>query len=100
MSKVGKVLGNVLLVNDAIQTWKSLTKTYKSIQYRNINGVIEHGLDTFMGVVGVTPYVGPFISLYWSVGGKELHQLYTEKVILEHMKNGINPGLPVYQPFK
>ena len=100
VSKVGKVLGKVLFVSDVIQTYSAYSRTYEAIQSGNVKRTVEQGLDAVMGTAGFTPYIGPFISLYWSVGGKELHQLYTDKVILEHMKNGINPGLPVYQPFK
>ena len=46
------------------------------------------------------PYAGPVISLYWSLGGKQLHKSYVEKVIYKQMEMGMNPGLPALQPFK
>ena len=53
-----------------------------------------------MGVIGFVPDVGTGISLYWSFGGKDLHYMYVERVLIPQVKMGINPGLPVYQPFK
>ena len=77
--------------------------------YPSINGLItantrdkrlEHGLDAFMYSMGFMPYAGPVISLYWSLGGKQLHKSYVEKVIYKQMEMGMNPGLPALQPFK
>ena len=100
VAKVGKVFNKVLLANDVLQTYQSFDKTIKSIQNKNLEGVAINGYDLFMNVAGFTPYVGPIISLYWSIGGKELQQLYTETIIMNQVRTGINPGLPTFQPFK
>lgn len=65
-----------------------------------MKGAAEKGMDAFINTVGFTPIVGPIISLYWSIGGKELQQLYTETIIMNQVRTGINPGLPTFQPFK
>ena len=100
VAKVGKVLGNILSVSDLIQLVPITIKTAESLY--NVN-VIESAVninDLFMNGVGPFSLPGAIVSLYWSIGGKELQQLYTEKIIMEQLKYGINPGLPTFQPYK
>ena len=73
---------------------------FQFMQASTLEGKVEHGLDFFMGAIGFVPDIGIGISLYWSFGGKELHYMYVERVLIPQVKMGINPGLPVYQPFK
>ena len=56
-------------------------------------------LDLLVGTAGFTPYVGPWISLYWSLGGKKLHYKYLEEVIMPQYEMGIL-GYPSTMPFK
>ena len=41
----------------------------------------------------------PFISLYWGLGGKQLHKMWVNEVVLPQYKMG-NLGLPATMPFK
>ena len=70
------------------------------IKVSTLEGKIEHGLDVFMGGMGFVPVAEIGISLYWSLGGKKLHYMYVNKVLIPQIQMGINPGLCVYQPFK
>ena len=67
---------------------------------KTLNEQLEHGLDIIVEGLGFVPIVGSGISLYWTLGGKRLHYMYLNKVIIPQVKTGINPGLPEYQPFK
>ena len=62
--------------------------------------IAPDGLDVFMGGMSFVPVAGIGISLYWSLGGKKLHYMYVNKVLIPQIQMGINPGLCVYQPFK
>ena len=73
---------------------------YQFMHASTLEGKVEHGLDIFMGGVGFVPGIGTGVSLYWSFGGKDLHYMYVERVLIPQIKMGINPGLPVYQTFK
>ena len=53
-----------------------------------------------MNGAGLFSLPGAITSLYWSIGGKELQQLYTEKIIMNQLRDGVNPGLPTLQPYK
>ena len=50
------------------------------------------------GIIGFAEG-GPILSAFWFLGGRELVFQYG-KNMGEIMKDGINPGYPVYQPFK
>ena len=65
----------------------------------NEEGKADAALDFLMGTAGFTPYVGPLISLYWSLGGKKLHYKYLEEVIMPQYEMGIL-GYPSTMPFK
>ncbi len=69
-------------------------------QATTVEGKIEHGLDAFMGGAGFLPGFGVGASLYWTFGGKHLHYMYVNKVLIPQIKMGLNPGLAAYQPFK
>ena len=100
VAMAGEALGNILWVNDIIQLGLIGYKTAQSLYNGN---VIESAIninDLFMNGVGLASLPGAIISLYWSMGGKELQQLYTEKIIMEQLKSGINPGLSTLQPYK
>ena len=60
--KAGKVLGIV-------------GTGYSAYEAYNAEGLkrFEYGLNAVMGAAGFIPEVGPFISLYWGVGGKQLY---------------------------
>ena len=100
VSKVGKVLGKVLLVNDVIQLGLIAHKTSISLQNGNIIKSATNINDLFMNGAGLFSLPGAITSLYWSIGGKELQQLYTEKIIMYQLRDGVNPGLPTLQPYK
>ena len=53
-----------------------------------------------MGGMSFVPVIGTGASLYWSFGGKQLHYKWVNGVLIPQIEMGINPGLPVYQPFK
>ena len=59
----------------------------------------EHILDAVVGSAGIIPEVGPFISLYWSLGGKQLHWMWVNNVVMPQYNMGIL-GLPSTMPFK
>lgn len=69
-------------------------------QASTIEDKIERGTDLFVDGLSFIPEIGPFISLYWNIGGKKLHNMYLNKVLIPQIQMGINPGLPEYQPFK
>ena len=50
--------------------------------------------------VGSVPDIGPFFTLYWNLGGRELHWMWYNNVLMSQIEMGINPGLMIYQPFK
>ena len=64
----------------------------------NINDRIRYGSDMVIGLIGFAPG-GNMICTFWFFGGRELVFQYGETMgtLLE---DGINPGYPVYQPFK
>jgi RHS repeat-associated protein len=64
----------------------------------SIDDKIKYGADIVFGAVGFLPG-GAYISAFWFFGGRELVFKYGYS-IGELMKDGINPGYPVYQPFK
>lgn len=95
-----------------VKTGKSLTRFGNTVSligiyhsfYRLINSdEIEESadatLDLLMGAVGYTPYVGPWLSIYWSVGGKQLHYRSLYEGIMPQYEMGIL-GYPSTMPFK
>ncbi|HOF16993.1 MAG TPA: RHS repeat-associated core domain-containing protein [Bacteroidales bacterium] len=97
VSNLGKSVGNLGKMLGGLGI---LASAYQFRQASTLEGRLEHGLDVFMGGMGFVPVVGTGISLYWSFGGKKLHNMYVNKVLIPQIQMGINPGLPVYQPFK
>ena len=59
---------------------------------------IQYGSDLVFGMIGYAPG-GGIISTFWFLGGRELVFQYGETMGLL-LEDGINPGYPVYQPFK
>lgn len=64
----------------------------------NTDDKIKYGADIVFGVIGFAPG-GVLISTFWFFGGRELAFQYGY-TMGELMKDGINPGMPAYQPFK
>jgi hypothetical protein len=86
--KAGKVLGIV-------------GTGYSAYEAYNAEGLkrFEYGLDAVMGAAGFIPEVGPFISLYWGVGGKQRYWMWVNDVAIPQYHMGIL-GLPSTMPFK
>lgn len=57
-----------------------------------------YSADVLFGGIGLLPG-GTWISMFWFFGGRELVFQYGNTMV-EMMKNGMNPGLLEYQPFK
>ena len=64
----------------------------------NTEDKIKYGADVTFGLIGFASG-GPVISTFWFLGGRELVFQYGE-TMGELMKDGINPGMPAYKPFK
>jgi len=64
----------------------------------SIDDKIKYGADLFFGGLGFAPG-GTVISAFWFFGGRELVFQYGN-MIGDLLKDGVNPGYPVYQPFK
>ncbi len=59
---------------------------------------IKYGADVLFGGLGFAPG-GVYISTFWFFGGRKLVFQYGS-TMGELIKDGFNPGYPVYQPFK
>ena len=97
VSTVGKYINRGSRVVSVIGTGIAVS------QFWNANTIEEQvvsGLDLLIDGVGYFPVIGTGVSLYWNFGGKQLHYMYVNKGLIPQIKMGINPGLPVYQPFK
>ena len=68
-------------------------QTAESIEDR-----IKYGSDLVFEALGFAPG-GTYISMFWFFGGRELVFQYGN-TMGELLKDGINSGYPVYQPFK
>ena len=97
VAKLGKVLSDTGKVFGFLATAYSV---YQFTQASSFDERFEHGLDALIGVVGFVPVGGSAVSLFWSLGGKQLVRGYSESVIVPLIEKGVNPGLPAYQPFK
>ena len=87
LNGVGHILGFVGIFEDAKRFLKAPTLTEKA----------EYALDLGIDIVGIA--FAP-ISLYWNTIGKKLHYDYLDRVIIPMTQDGINMGLPGFQPFK
>lgn len=67
-------------------------------QTEGLEEKFEHGFDAFMGAAGFIPYGAP-VSIFWSLGGKKLHKMWVNEVIIPQYHMGI-VGLPSTMPFK
>ncbi len=94
---VGMVLKKVTIVGNAAAIANSF---YLSYQANSIEKQLEYGTDGIITLAGTFHPATALFSLYWSLGGKQLHKSYNEKVIKKQMEMGLNPGLPALQPFK
>ena len=97
VSKIGKGIGNFGKILGGLGV---ITSAYQFRQASTLEGKLEHGLDALVGGMSFVPVAGIGVSLYWSLGGKKLHYMYVNKVLIPQIEMGINPGLPIYQPFK
>ena len=61
--------------------------------------MIEASTDLFIGAMGFIPEVGPFITLYWTLGGRRLFYQYNNTVIKSQIETGVI-GYPATLPFK
>lgn len=86
---LGKVVGLVGIGMSGIQF----------IQAATLEDQVEHGLDMFMGGLSFIPIFGTGISLYRSLGGKYLHYLWVDDVLIPQMEMEII-GMPATMPFK
>ena len=68
------------------------------IYAENTDDKIKYGSDIVFGLIGFAPG-GSVITTFWFFGGRNLVFQYGE-TMGDLIKDGINPGLPVYQPFK
>ena len=97
ISKIGKGVGHF---GKLLGGFGVLASAYQFREASTFEGKLEHGLDVFMGGMSFVPVIGTGASLYWSFGGKQLHYKWVNGVLIPQIEMGINPGLPVYQPFK
>lgn len=79
ISKIGKVVGYSGKMLGGLSIFAS---AYQFKQASTLEGKVEHGFDLFMGGIGFFPGVGTGISLFWSLGGKKLHYMYVNKVLI------------------
>ena len=97
--KYGKAIGEKFRrasgMLNAVGIWISIGQYYSA---RTIDDKIKYGADVVFGGLGYAPG-GSVISTFWFFGGRELVFQYGYTVG-ELMKEGINPGMPAYQPFK
>ena len=96
ISKIGKGVGHF---GKLLGGFGVLASAYQFREASTFEGKLEHGLDVFMGGMSFVPVIGTGAS-YWSFGGKQLHYKWVNGVLIPQIEMGINPGLPVYQPFK
>ena len=90
-TKSGKVLG---YFGTGLSLYQCLSATDVDLQ-------LEYGVDALISLAGaVAPEVIGPVSAFWFLGGKQLVNWHTRTVIQPMIENGINPGLPAYQPFK
>lgn len=78
VGRVGNFAGAVSLLNSIHQMNQAQTSEKKA----------EYFLDASVNALGFVPYIGPALSLYWNMGGKQLHRSFTEHVIIPKVKEG------------
>jgi hypothetical protein len=90
-SKVGRVLGATGSIISTIQFYYEPSADKKT----------EYAFDAIIGAAGVLyPEAFGLPSTIWFLGGKQVTSMYARKVITPMIKEGINPGDMLYQPFK
>ena len=74
---------------------------YQCVNATTIDEQLEFGLDAIIGAAGVLfPEEFGIVSTVWFCGGKQATFWYGKNFITPMIKEGINPGLMIYQPFK
>lgn len=90
------------ILKDHLGSWTTITdevgRLEQELSYDALNDKIKYGADLFFGGLGFAPG-RTAISTFWFFGGRELVFQYGN-TMGELLKDGINPGYPVYQPFK
>ncbi len=66
---------------------------------QSVDQQAQNFLELSINVAGFTPVVGPPLTLYWNFGGRQLHYLWLDNVVLTQQKLGVL-GLPSTMPFK
>jgi RHS repeat-associated protein len=95
MSNLGKVVGwasraaGVLSIGISVNTF---------LQSTTIENKVKHGLDAFMGELGYVPVAGTAISVFWNLGGKQLHWNHIENYVMPAIQMELPPYS--YMPFK
>lgn len=64
-------------------------------QAQSIDEKAEHMIDAFFDILGFIPRYGPYISLAWNNGGKDLTRYYVKKVILVENEFGLSGHITV-----
>ena len=97
--KYGKAISNTFRrASTGINTIGIGLSVYEYSTATNTDDRIKYASDIVFGIIGFAEG-GPILSAFWFLGGRELVFQYG-KNMGELMKDGINPGYPVYQPFK
>lgn len=86
----GRILGGISTINDV----------YDFFTVNTTEGRAKATMELIADGVGSVPDIGPFFTLYWNLGGRELHWMWYNNVLMSQIEMGINPGLMIYQPFK
>ena len=94
--KAGRHLTRLGKVSSAIGISSSLIRLRNS---SNEGETIDATLDLLAGTAGYIPYFGPILSIYWSLGGKQLHYIFVEEVLMSQYQMNIL-GYPSTMPFK
>ena len=93
-SKGLRVGGKVLGIASTVFTM------YNLLQAETIDDQAWMTVELLADGIGYIPDVGPFFTLYWNLGGRELHRMWYNNVLMPQIQMGVNPGLMIYQSFK
>ncbi len=85
VGRVGNFAGAVSLLNSILQM----------NQAQSVDEQVEHMIDAFFDILGFIPEYGPYISLAWNNGGKDLTRYYAKKVILVENEFGLSGNIIV-----
>ncbi len=87
-------------IGKAIGGFSTLLSGYNLSQAKTFNEQIMATTELLTDAISYTPCIGPYFSLYWNLGGRQLHWSWYQNVLMPQIEMGINPGLMIYQPFK